>query len=226
MESDSPLEDSPDMINKRSRACTSAAGTSRSSIGSRSPVKENGRSKSATRGRIRPDPVEDHLDIKRRQFEAQQKALERRQQRELQECSFSPAISHVSRELAESNPFRRSAPLHERKIGHVTHVYREESVVPKVEMNETSRVLAASMPGREGSIGERAAREQRAFTERIRKEAEAKREREAEAITHSPQVSKGSNKLMTKRQGAPNAHGRLTDEYLRKREEARERARR
>ncbi len=144
----------------------------------------------------------------------------------LQECSFSPAISHVSRELAESNPYRRSAPLHERKIGHVTHVYREESIAPKVEMNETSRVLAASMPGRDGTIGERAAREQQAFAERIQREAEAKREKEAEAVTCSPQVSKGSNKLITKRQGAPDALGRLTDEYVRKREEAREKARR
>ncbi len=82
MESDSPLEDSPEEQRRgptRARVAGRRAGSQ-----SQSPGKAAGRPASASGGRVRPDPVEDHLDIKRRQFEKQQKALERRRDRELQ----------------------------------------------------------------------------------------------------------------------------------------------
>jgi hypothetical protein len=93
-------------------------------------------------------------------------------------------------------------------------------------MNETSRILAASVPGRDVPIGERAAREKQAFAERMKKEAEQKQQREILETTHAPQIDKGSSKIVAKRAGAHDAMGRLTDEYLRKREEARDKLRR
>lgn len=144
----------------------------------------------------------------------------------MQECSFSPSISHVSRELAESNPYRRAAPLHERTIGHVTTVWEDTKAAEKVKMNETSRILAASVPGRDVPIGERAVREMNSFAERMKKQAEQKQQKEILETTHAPKIDKGSSKIVAKRAGAPDAMGRLTDEYLRKREEARDRLKR
>ena len=143
-----------------------------------------------------------------------------------QECSFSPAISRESQKLAEANPYRRAAPLHERSIHHVTHVWEDSTASPKVPMNETSRLLAATLPDRDVPIGERAAKQQAAFAERIKKEAERKKETEVSEATHRPNIDKVSTKLVQKRQGASDAMGRLTDEYVRKREEARDKVKR
>ena len=103
---------------------------------------------------------------------------------------------------------------------------QESSREVKVQMNEMSRVLAASLPDRNIPIGERAAKQQQAFTERIKKEAEEKQRREIIEATHTPQIDKGSSRLVQKRQGATDAMGRLTDEYLRKRDEAKEKLKR
>lgn len=144
----------------------------------------------------------------------------------VQECSFSPSISRESQKLAEANPYRRAAPLHERSIHHVTHVWEDSTVTPKVSMNETSRLLAATLPDRNVPIGERAAKQQAAFAERIKKEKEEKDQSEVIAATHRPNIDKTSTKLVQMRQGAPDAMSRLTDEYVRKREEAREKVKR
>jgi len=144
-----------------------------------------------------------------------------------QECSFSPTISHVSREMAEANPYRRAAPLHERSLGRTTHLWAEDtSASSKVQMNEVSRVIAAALPGRDLPIGERALKEKQAFEERMKKEAEEKQRREILEVTHAPQIDRNSAKLVQKRQGAKDAMGRLADEYVRKQEEARGRAKR
>ena len=171
------------------------------------------------------DPVADALEMKKRQLEAQQRLLERRREQEMQECSFSPQISHVSRELAETNPYRRAAPLHERSIRHAIHAF-EDTSSHKVQMNETSRVLAAALPGRDVPIGERSAKAHHSFMERMKKEAEDKKQREITEATHSPHIDKVSVKLVQKRQGPQDALSRLTDEYLRKREDARDRLKR
>ena len=144
----------------------------------------------------------------------------------VQECSFSPSISRESQKLAEANPYRRATPIHERTIHHVTHVWEDSTVTPKVVMNETSRVLAEKLPDRDVPIGERAAKQKAAFAERIKKEAEKKEEAQISEATHRPIIDKVSTKLVAQRQGAPDAFGRLTDESVRKREEAREKVKR
>jgi hypothetical protein len=88
MESDSPLEDSPEEPSRglaRARFASRGAGSLLQPHG-----KVSARPASASGGRVRPDPVEDHLDIKRRQFEKQQKALERRRDQELQVLARCP----------------------------------------------------------------------------------------------------------------------------------------
>jgi hypothetical protein len=142
----------------------------------------------------------------------------------VQECSFSPAISYVSRELADSNPYRRAVPLHQRSTGHVSRVWEEEKAEPKVFIGEVSRALAERIPGRDVPIGERSVKEQQAFAARMKKEASEKERLEIETATHAPQTNSNSAKILSKRKGATDAMGRLTEEYVRKREEARVKA--
>ena len=182
-----------------------------------------------SRGRFR-DPVEDALEMKRKQAEAQQALLRKREEQELAECTFAPAIDYVSRELAESNPYRRSKPLHERGIGQVTHVWAkaEPHYDTKVHVNETSRQLVERLveknPAFGGTIGDRAKRQQQSLAEWRKKEAEQKEQREGEEATHAPSITKSASKLVQQRSGPQDALGRLTDEYVRKQQEARDRA--
>jgi nucleosome binding factor SPN SPT16 subunit len=52
-----------------------------STVSSGSPDKKQ---RSQSRGKVRPDPVEDALDIRRRQQEAQRLLLEKRREKEMQ----------------------------------------------------------------------------------------------------------------------------------------------
>ncbi|KAJ1483412.1 hypothetical protein T484DRAFT_1896062 [Baffinella frigidus] len=164
----------------------------------------------------RRDPVMEALLLRDKKQDARVMAARLKEEREMIECSFHPALSRRSIQILDDNPNRR-VPLDSPLAAHSDHLQEaagggspDQSGLDEMrapEINYTSRVLVA-MKGDTRPVQDRLTQWNDEKIERQRAALLERQEREEGSLTFHPEVGRNSTKIVRSLYGGMHARGR------------------
>jgi len=170
------------------------------------------------------DPMKVAVELYEKKQLAIQAAQRLKEDRELAECSFQPALSRKSLLILEKKPDIRvplGVPLasHSDHLGETAEPAEDPALVPAgiPEINYTSRVLVA-MRGDNRPVQDRNMEWWEEKNARLKAKQQEKLAREDKQMTFSPKICRNSEKMVKAMYGDANAVERLSNGYARSRQ--------